>query len=302
LKTISNITFTLSLLGAISCAPATPPRDLVSARTAYSRASSGPTARLNPRDLDTAKTQLALAEASFRDEGDTQKTRDEAYLALRRAEIAVVVGETRHIEAQKAATVAEMHADETRTVAATSAELAQVRTDGAAKDAAFAAQGVTLQTQSAALRDEKALRLDAEQRARKAAADLAAFASVKQETRGMVITLSDGVLFASARSDLLPAAQVKLNAVADALIKEDPLSKMMVEGHTDSQGSGPYNQDLSERRAQSVRDYLVSRGIASDRIGSQGFGFTRSVADNGSAEGRANNRRVEIVVRPAGAS
>jgi outer membrane protein OmpA-like peptidoglycan-associated protein len=114
----------------------------------------------------------------------------------------------------------------------------------------------------------------------------------------MVITLSGGVLFVSAKADLLASAQLKLNQVADALIKEDPLSKIVVEGHTDSQVSAPYNQELSERRAATVRDYLVARGIASDRITAQGFGFSRSVADNKSEEGRANNRRVEIVVKP----
>jgi outer membrane protein OmpA-like peptidoglycan-associated protein len=71
-----------------------------------------------------------------------------------------------------------------------------------------------------------------------------------------------------------------------------------VEGHTDSQGAVAYNNELSQRRAQTVRDYLVSRGIASDRVASEGFGSSRSVADNTSPEGRANNRRVEIVIGP----
>ena len=113
----------------------------------------------------------------------------------------------------------------------------------------------------------------------------------------MVISLSGSVLFASTKSELLPAAQARLNEVATALIREDALSNIVVEGHTDSQGAAAYNQDLSQRRAQSVRDYLVTRGIASDRIRAEGFGLTRSVADNGSPEGRANNRRVEIVVQ-----
>jgi outer membrane protein OmpA-like peptidoglycan-associated protein len=65
-----------------------------------------------------------------------------------------------------------------------------------------------------------------------------------------------------------------LNDVATALTEQDPLSKMVVEGHTDSQGSATFNQDLSQHRAQAVRDYLVSRGIASDRISAQGFGLT----------------------------
>lgn len=114
----------------------------------------------------------------------------------------------------------------------------------------------------------------------------------------MVITLSGSVLFASNRTDLLPSAQAKLSEVAAALTKQDAESKITVEGHTDSQGNPSYNQDLSQRRAQAVRDYLVSRGMAADRVSAQGFGLTRPVADNATAEGRANNRRVEIVVQP----
>jgi outer membrane protein OmpA-like peptidoglycan-associated protein len=179
-----------------------------------------------------------------------------------------------------------MHSAETTQAKATSAQLGRANQQ-------LAAQGQTIA-------NEKEARLAAEKRAAQAAADLAKFASVKQEARGMVITLSGGVLFASAKSDLLPEAQVKLNSVAESLTQQDPDSKMVVEGHTDSQGGVSYNQDLSQRRAQTVRDYLVSRGIAADRVTSQGFGSSRSVADNKSPEGRANNRRVEIVVSPSG--
>jgi outer membrane protein OmpA-like peptidoglycan-associated protein len=159
-----------------------------------------------------------------------------------------------------------------------------------------------LAQQGQQLTTEREARAASDKRAAQAAADLAKIASVKQETRGMVITLSGGVLFASGKSDLLGDAQVKLNSVADSLTQQDPDSKMVVEGHTDSQGKVAYNQDLSQRRAQVVRDYLVTRGIAADRVTSQGFGSSRSVADNSSPEGRANNRRVEIVVTPKGAS
>ena len=114
----------------------------------------------------------------------------------------------------------------------------------------------------------------------------------------MVITLNGSVLFTSAKWELLPAAQLKLNDVAKALTEQDPDSKMVVEGHTDSQGMAASNQELSQKRAQAVRDYLVSRGIAADRITAEGFGSTRGVAGNDTAEGRANNRRVEIVVKP----
>jgi outer membrane protein OmpA-like peptidoglycan-associated protein len=279
---------TISIIG---CAAGLPPTDLVNARNAYGRASAGPASHLNQADMHAAKMQLDVAEASFEKNGDTQGTRDQAYLATRKTELAEVVARTMQSNQNKDGVVNAMHADEKRTVALTSAELGRTRTQ-------LATQGVALQAQGAALQDEKSRREDAEKRAAQAAADLAKFATVKQETRGMVITLSGSVLFASAKWDLLPAAQVKLNDVANALTREDPHSKMVVEGHTDSQGAAAYNQDLSQHRAQAVRDYLVTRGIASDRITAQGFGPGRSIADNASPEGRANNRRVEIVVQP----
>lgn len=285
-----NITRTVGLLFAsvtffamVGCAASVPPPDLVSARNAYQRASSGPTAQLDPADLHTAKVELDAAEASFAKDGDTQETRDQAYVAIRKTERAETIARTIQANKSKEGVVDAMHADQKKAVASTSAEL--VKTQG------------QLERTGAALQDEKARREDAEKRAAQAAADLAKIASVKQEPRGMVITLSGSVLFASAKSELLPAAQVKLNEVADALTKQDPLSKMVVEGHTDSQGAAAYNQDLSQKRAQAVRDYLVTRGIASDRVSAVGLGSTRSIADNASAEGRANNRRVEIVVQ-----
>lgn len=286
MNTIRNIGLLVALAGATvtGCAAGLPPKDLVTARSAYDQASKGDAQTLDPSGVHAAKVQLDVAEASFVNEGDTAATRDEAYLAVRKAELTEVVARTMRANQAKQGVVNEMHAEQTRAVAATSAALGQTKTQ--------------LATQGVALQDEKTRRAEAEKRAAQAAADLAKIASVKQEPRGMVITLSGSVLFPSAKSDLLPAAQVKLNDVANALIKEDPLSKMVVEGHTDSQGGEAYNQDLSQRRADAVRTYLVSRGIASDRITSQGLGLSRAVADNSSPEGRANNRRVEIVVQP----
>jgi outer membrane protein OmpA-like peptidoglycan-associated protein len=285
MNTIQNIGLLVALATISGCAASLPPKDLVTARSAYDQASKGDAQKLDPSGVHAAKVQLDVAEAAFANDGDTSATRDEAYLAVRKAELTEVVARTMRANQAKQGVVDEMHADQTRAVAATSAALGESKTQ--------------LATQGVALQDEKARRADAEKRAAQAAADLAKIASVKQEARGMVITLSGSVLFASAKSDLLPAAQVKLNDVATALIKEDPLSKMVVEGHTDSQGGAEYNQELSQRRAEAVRAYLVSRGIASDRITSQGLGMTRAVADNASPEGRANNRRVEIVVQPA---
>ena len=271
-------------LTSAGCATAAPPAELLTARKSYDEAQHGAAAKSDPADLYTAKKAIDAAEKSYLDNGDTQDTRDLAYTADRRAQIAESRAKAMQSTDSQQQTISDMHANQAATLRATSAELSSA-------NQALAVQGQAMKAETEA-------RVAAEKRAAQSAADLAKFASVKQESRGMVITLSGGVLFASAKSDLLPAAQVKLNSVAEALTQQDPDSKMVVEGHTDSQGGASYNQDLSQRRAQTVRDYLVSRGIAADRVTSQGFGSSRSVADNGSAEGRANNRRVEIVVAP----
>ena len=142
---------------------------------------------------------------------------------------------------------------------------------------------------------EQQVRIDAEKRAADAQAELARLAAVKEEARGLVITLSGSVLFASSKSELLPAAQSRLNQVAEALMATKE-RKLTVEGHTDSQGSSSYNQVLSQRRADAVRSYIISRGYPAELIQAQGIGKDRPVADNGNPEGRANNRRVEIIV------
>jgi outer membrane protein OmpA-like peptidoglycan-associated protein len=286
MKTIRNVSMLLVFAGAASCAPALPPADLVTARATYIRASHGPAAELDPADVHTAGESLALAEAAFERDGDSQNTRDLAYIADRRAQIAEARGGAIGANAQQQQILGNMHAAETAQLATTAGQLGQAKV-------ALALQGQALQSQDQALAVERQRRDEADKRAAKAAADLAAFASVKQETRGMVITLSGAVLFQSGKSDLMSGTEV-----ADALTKQDPESKILVEGHTDSQGGASYNQDLSQRRAQSVRDYLVTRGMASDRVTSEGFGLTRPIADNASPEGRANNRRVEIVVQP----
>jgi outer membrane protein OmpA-like peptidoglycan-associated protein len=283
MKTIQWLSFLVVFAGALGCAAALPPEDLVTARATFTRVRTGPAEQLDPADVHTAGEALALAEATFAKEGDTQRTRDLAYIADRRAQIAEARGGAIGSNGQQQQILGGMHEAETAQLAVTSAQLGQTKT--------------TLALQGQALAGEKERREEADRRAAQAAADLAAFASVKQESRGMVITLSGSVLFASAKSDLLPGALLKLNEVADALTKQDKDSRIVVEGHTDSQGSTSYNQELSQKRAQSVRDYLVSRGMASDRVTAEGFGLSRPIADNASAEGRANNRRVEIVVQ-----
>jgi len=282
---------TIACASTFACGSAIAPAELVSARAVYDRASKGPAATLDPTDLHVAKGSLDEAEQSFKNDGNTQNTRDLSYTAERRTETAESRARTLQTVATKDQVVDQMHA---------TTEAQGKMTAGRLKtaNAQLASDSRTIQAQGAALQSETQLRKDADKRAAQSAADLAKFASVTHESRGLVITLAGGVLFTSGKSDLLPTAQVKLNEVAKALTEQDPESRMSVEGFTDSQGTPAYNQDLSQKRAQSVRDYLVSRGIASDRITAEGFGLNRAIADNHTPEGRANNRRVEIVVKP----
>lgn len=111
------------------------------------------------------------------------------------------------------------------------------------------------------------------------------------------ITLSDqgAVLFAFDSSELTPAAHEQLMVLMSKLSNADVLSIKVI-GHTDSKGSDAYNQKLSERRASSVAAFLLNQGLAPDKLTSQGLGESQPVADNDTEEGRARNRRVELVI------
>jgi outer membrane protein OmpA-like peptidoglycan-associated protein len=140
-------------------------------------------------------------------------------------------------------------------------------------------------------------RLEADARAQEAISKLANVAAVKKEARGTIITLSGSVLFASGRSALLPTAREKLDQVAEAL-KTSQDHQITIQGYTDSRGSDQKNQDLSLKRAQAVRDYLTQRGVPPDKLKAEGMGSANPIDSNDTTEGRANNRRVEIVVKP----
>ncbi len=124
---------------------------------------------------------------------------------------------------------------------------------------------------------------------------LSEFARVAQEQEKMVITLNGSVLFKVGESTLMPVAQDRLNEVA-AVLKEQKGKSIIVEGHTDAQGSEEDNKILSQERARAVRNYLVSQGVDANMIVAQGMGESQPIASNKTPEGRANNRRVEIVL------
>jgi outer membrane protein OmpA-like peptidoglycan-associated protein len=113
----------------------------------------------------------------------------------------------------------------------------------------------------------------------------------------LVLRMPAGITFAVDSSALQPGVQGTLNEVARTLASYNQ-TYIDVLGHTDSTGSDAYNQALSERRAQSVADYLASHGVARARMGIRGYGETQPIATNDTDAGRAQNRRVEIKVVP----
>jgi outer membrane protein OmpA-like peptidoglycan-associated protein len=118
--------------------------------------------------------------------------------------------------------------------------------------------------------------------------------ATRDTARGLIVSLSD-VLFDTGKSTLRPASREKLAKIS-GIVLAYPSLKLAIEGNTDSVGGDAMNQQLSERRADSVRDYFVNEKIPASSMTSQGFGKTQPVASNDTAEGRQQNRRVELVV------
>ncbi|HEY3172393.1 MAG TPA: OmpA family protein [Thermoanaerobaculia bacterium] len=130
---------------------------------------------------------------------------------------------------------------------------------------------------------------------------LSALASVREEARGLIVTLPGSIYFDVNKSDVKPAMRARIIEIARALAKV-PGQRVLVEGHTDSDGPSEYNLQLSRLRAQSVRSALIEGGVSPDRIEAQGYGETRPVATNGTAAGKAQNRRVELVLEGGAAT
>jgi outer membrane protein OmpA-like peptidoglycan-associated protein len=116
----------------------------------------------------------------------------------------------------------------------------------------------------------------------------------RDTVRGLIVNMDD-VLFDTAKFSLRPLAREKLAKVA-GIVSGHPGLRLDVEGHTDSVGGDDYNQQLSEQRGATVRDYLTGQGMATGSVTSKGFGKNQPVASNETAEGRQQNRRVELVI------
>jgi outer membrane protein OmpA-like peptidoglycan-associated protein len=283
----------------LGCAAALPPKELVDARAAFQQAQGSQAAQLTPVPLHDAKLSLDAAEQAFQEDATSERTRDLSYVALRKAELARAQGDIAGAAAQKEQATRDLAQLQTQNLQRAQAGMQAAQAGMQAAQGELSKTKAQLNMTAEQLAAEKKAREEAEKRTREAMDKLAVAAAlaVKEEPRGTVITIPGSVLFPSNKYDLLPAARDKLNQVADALKNQED-HKMVVEGHTDAQGTEASNMELSQKRAQSVRDYLVTRGVPAEKISATGLGQGRPIADNKSAEGRANNRRVEIIVQP----
>ncbi|HJY85538.1 MAG TPA: OmpA family protein [Candidatus Acidoferrales bacterium] len=199
---------------------------------------------------------------------------------------------------------AEQHAEAERRARAEAEQRAEAerRARAEAERAAAQAQQQNAQAEAEKARREaeaaEGARLKAEQEKAALRAQILQQLNMILETRetprGLVVNIAD-VLFDTGKYTLKPLARERLAKVS-GIVLSHPGLKLEVEGHTDSVGSDEFNQLLSERRAATVRDYLVSQGIPMNSVVARGFGKTQPVAENDTAAGRARNRRVELIV------
>jgi outer membrane protein OmpA-like peptidoglycan-associated protein len=249
---------------------------------------------------DEAQAAAAAREAKARaDAAAEAQRRADAEAARAQAEQARAQAEQARAQAQQAQAEAERMKQEAQSAAQ---EAARQKEDAEKAKAEAVAQQQVLAAETdkarAAAAQSESLRQQAEREKQDLRArllqQLNSILATRDSARGLIANMSD-VLFRSGSFELLPGARERLAKVS-GIVLAYPSLHVAIEGHTDSVGSDEYNQDLSERRAQSVRDYFVQQGIPSATIEARGFGKTAPIASNDTPEGRQQNRRVELVL------
>jgi outer membrane protein OmpA-like peptidoglycan-associated protein len=304
------------------------PLEVYEAQNAVMIAQAAGADKYAPDTMVSAKQNLDNAEKLSERKHEDKQAVTYAREAVQRAEDARIMTirkiKAEDDEAQRAARVqAEQNAEESRQRAeesrrqAEEAQLAQQKSALAQEEAskraeAEAAQRAQAEAATAAAQAEaqkaQQARQEAEQRAQQAAQEeqqarerlkqqLSAVLETRETARGLIMEMPD-VLFDFGKYTLKPTAREKLAKVSGILLAHPDL-KVQIEGHTDSIGSEEYNQKLSEERAGSVKDYLVTQSVQDNNVTAEGFGKSNPIADNSTAAGRAKNRRVELVVSGA---
>ncbi len=218
--------------------------------------------------------------------------RKDAELARQQAEAAKADALRMQQEAQQAAAAAarqQAEAEKASAAALLQQQAAQAAADQAAKDRA-AAEAETLKARQATAQAEA----EKAQLRSQLLNQLNSILQTRDSARGLIVNMSD-VLFDTGSYTLKPGAREKLAKISGIVLAHPGLT-LQIEGHTDSVGGDDFNQQLSERRADSVRDFLAEQGVAGSSITARGFGKMQPVASNDTPEGRQRNRRVELVV------
>lgn len=295
---LTAVVAVLPLVLAAGCASSDAKRaaraQLERAEAAYRQAQADPSVQTYAplRLMDAEKALQAAQQAK-----DSDDKAHLGYLAERRAQLASVMGATAKTEQgmqqlrQETADVLLQKRDRELTVArretdvkTREAEQARRAAEARARDAEARARELEQGRRPTDEIDSKAAALANELQNLKA----------QRTDRGVVLTIGD-VLFAAGKAEVGPGAQRSVDKLADFL-KAYPKRTVLIEGHSDNLGHEEYNLRLSQQRAEAVRDLLVARGVAAQRIRTKGYGSKFPVVDNDSAAGRQQNRRVEVIV------
>ena len=262
------------------------------------------------KSVDAAAREVVETAEEARVMAVKQKAEEDAQGAMAAEKKAALDREAKARADAEAEAKRRQEADQARAAAEAAkadAERMKAEAEQAAQEAARQKQEAD-QARAAALQQQQAAQADAE-KARQAAAQaeaektqlraqlLAQLNSILQtrdSARGLIVNMSD-VLFDTGSYTLKSGAREKLAKISGIVLAHPGLN-LQIEGHTDSVGSDEMNQQLSERRADSVRDFLAEQGVPGSAITAKGFGKTQPVASNDTAEGRQRNRRVELVV------
>lgn len=327
-----NVTRVLAASALVSagwaCGSSATTSELSDARKAYNEAADSPAKTYRPGELTNAREALDRAEDAHQNDPGSKQEARLATIAERKANNAKADGEAakrdaaaqrREVRAERAQERADARSEqlaEQRAEARADVHAdvqpepsANVRTDVKAEprvarrnapNADLAKtpdpmdkERVPEQPSNKMMETHQAQR---DPRAAQALQGLSQVATVKEEPRGVVITMSGSLLFPSGQSELTPIARQNLDRVADAIAQQPNNPSIAIDGYTDAQGATDANKRLSQKRAQAVADHLIARGVDKSRVSVSGRGEADPVADNGTAEGRANNRRVEIVL------
>lgn len=263
LMTISTVL--AAAIGLSACA-SQPNSNLEQAQAQYAQLQSDPRAS-QMAALETEDAGQAVDQASQAYEnGDKERVDQLSYVAKRRIELAE------------------------QTIALRSAEVELEQSAAKRAEAQLSAREQQLQSSKQQLKSSEQQLASREEQIRRLQSELEA----KQTARGTLVTLGD-VLFDVNKSELKPSGQRDVQKLA-SFLNDNPERQLVIEGYTDSTGADSYNQQLSQRRAESVHRALTRAGVDSRRVQVVGYGEQYPVASNGSASGRAQNRRVEVTI------